>query len=230
MPRIHAVVCRTDTRRSCPKEARWRPAAPATGPRRRVRAPRHGLNRPAAPSSNMRGLPRSESWPAFAGLDRRRQPMEALISSLPGSVTHQLAVEVYLRHCDAGAGACAGCGGRVPCPARRHAAPVIEAAGAGGRGVSARSAGGWAGRGWRCRGLRRWRAGPPGGRAVHRVRAVTVMRVAVGHLRKGSPVVRGIWSVPTGERADASRAGRSQLPPVQARDASPTARRTAWAT
>ncbi len=55
--------------------------------------------------------------------------MEALISSLPGSVTHHLAVEVYLRHCDAGAGACAGCGGRVPCPARRNAAPVIEAAG-----------------------------------------------------------------------------------------------------
>ncbi len=72
---------------------------------------------------------RSGSWPAFAGLDRRRQSMEALISSLPGSVTHRLAAEVYLRHCDAGAGACAGCGGRVPCPARRHATPVIEAAG-----------------------------------------------------------------------------------------------------
>ncbi len=55
--------------------------------------------------------------------------MESLISSLPGSVTYHLAVEVYLRHCDAGAGTCAGCGGRVPCPARRHAAPVIEAAG-----------------------------------------------------------------------------------------------------
>lgn len=55
--------------------------------------------------------------------------MESLISSLPGSVTYQLAVEVYLRHCDAGVGTCAGCGGRVPCPARRHAAPVIEAAG-----------------------------------------------------------------------------------------------------
>ncbi len=55
--------------------------------------------------------------------------MDALISSLPGSVTHQLAVEVYLRHHDAGAGACAECGGRAPCPARRHAAPVIEAAG-----------------------------------------------------------------------------------------------------
>src|SRR6266536_3040493 len=129
MPRIHAVACRTDAQRSCPKEARWRPAAPATEPRRRVGAPRHALIRPAAPSSNMRGHPRSGSWPAFAGLDRRRQPMEALISSLPGSVTHQLAVEVYLRHCDAGAGACAVCGGLVLYPASRHAAPVIEAAG-----------------------------------------------------------------------------------------------------
>src|SRR6266540_5654819 len=129
MPVSDAVACRTDAQRSCPKEARWRPAAPATGPRRRVGAPRHGLIRPAAASSNMRGLPWSWSWPAFAGLDRRRQSMEVLISSLRGSVTHQLAVEVYLRHCDAGAGACAGCGGRVPCPARRHAAPVIEAAG-----------------------------------------------------------------------------------------------------
>jgi hypothetical protein len=42
---------------------------------------------------------------------------------------HQLAVEVYLRHHDAGSGACAECTGRVPCPARRHAALVISTAG-----------------------------------------------------------------------------------------------------
>jgi hypothetical protein len=54
-----------------------------------------------------------------------------LISSLPGSVTHQLGVEVYLRHDDAaiGTGTCALCGHRTPCPARRHATSVIEAAG-----------------------------------------------------------------------------------------------------
>jgi hypothetical protein len=55
--------------------------------------------------------------------------METLISSLPGSVTHQLGVEVYLRHDDAGTSTCALCGHQTPCPARRHAMSVIAAAG-----------------------------------------------------------------------------------------------------
>jgi hypothetical protein len=57
-----------------------------------VGMPQTGLILPAALSSN----PPGRSSPTVAGLSRGRQPTEALISSLPGSVTHRLAVEVYL--------------------------------------------------------------------------------------------------------------------------------------
>jgi|SRR2546429_5273723 len=108
--------------------------------------------------------------------------MEVLISSLPGSVTHRLAVEVYLRHSDAGAGACAECGGRVPCPPRRHAAQVIEAAGEDPRWYDTQAS-----------------AGQPG--------AADARRVAEGHLPSqpaeagGTPVAgRGVEGYAVGGR------------------------------
>ena len=55
--------------------------------------------------------------------------MNVLISTLPGSDVHRLCVEVYLRHHDAGTGACAQCGCPARCPTRLHAASVIVAAG-----------------------------------------------------------------------------------------------------
>lgn len=55
--------------------------------------------------------------------------MKLLISTLPGSGTYKLSVEVYLRHREAEKGSCGACGRVAPCPAQRHAAAVIEAAG-----------------------------------------------------------------------------------------------------
>jgi len=52
-----------------------------------------------------------------------------VIPGLQGSLTHRLSTEVYQRHHDIGTGICAVCGQRTPCPARRHAASVILAAG-----------------------------------------------------------------------------------------------------
>jgi hypothetical protein len=52
-----------------------------------------------------------------------------VIPGLQGSPTHRLSAEVYQRHHDIGTGICAVCGQRTPCPARRHAALVILAAG-----------------------------------------------------------------------------------------------------
>jgi hypothetical protein len=48
---------------------------------------------------------------------------------LRDSLTHQLAVEVFRRHRDAGSGTCCRCGARAPCPTRWRAAAVITAAG-----------------------------------------------------------------------------------------------------
>jgi hypothetical protein len=69
------------------------------------------------------------SWPQPAWLDPGWQATQPLISSLPGSATHQLGVEMYARHHDGGTGRCVACAGPMPCRAYRHAAWVIRAAG-----------------------------------------------------------------------------------------------------
>jgi len=48
-----------------------------------------------------------------------------------GSTFHRTSVELYQRHADRGdgSGRCVTCGQPTPCPARRHAARVIQAAG-----------------------------------------------------------------------------------------------------
>jgi len=51
------------------------------------------------------------------------------ISGLRESMTYRLAVQIYRTHFDPPDGACPQCGLPVPCPPRRHAAAVIEAAG-----------------------------------------------------------------------------------------------------
>ena len=51
------------------------------------------------------------------------------IPGLRGTPTHQLAVQLFQDHHDAGDGRCAKCGLRPPCPAQWHAASVIQAAG-----------------------------------------------------------------------------------------------------
>jgi len=53
----------------------------------------------------------------------------SVIPGLRGSPTHRLSAEVYQRHHDVGTSTCAVCRQRTPCPARRHAAWVILAAG-----------------------------------------------------------------------------------------------------
>jgi hypothetical protein len=58
-----------------------------------------------------------------------RAAMRDVISSLSGSNTHRLALTNFGRHPDGGNGTCAWCGRTTPCPARQHAAAVIEAAG-----------------------------------------------------------------------------------------------------
>jgi hypothetical protein len=49
--------------------------------------------------------------------------------NLDGSSLYLLCVELYETHHDAGTGFCSKCGFPAPCPARRHAAFVIAAAG-----------------------------------------------------------------------------------------------------
>jgi hypothetical protein len=72
---------------------------------------------------------RAELLPAHAAATSDHSPSPSLIGGLYGSPVHRLAVDVYLRHRDAGNGVCGACGCRMPCVAGRNARAVIEAAG-----------------------------------------------------------------------------------------------------
>jgi hypothetical protein len=75
------------------------------------------------------GSPSGRATPARRHPVSRRTDAELVIPGLQGSPTHQLSAEVYQRHHDIGTGLCTVCGQRTPCPARRRAASVIQAAG-----------------------------------------------------------------------------------------------------
>lgn len=53
----------------------------------------------------------------------------AAIPGLRESTMFEVAASLFRRHRDSGTGVCAQCTQRAPCPARRHAALVISAAG-----------------------------------------------------------------------------------------------------
>jgi ATP-binding cassette, subfamily B, multidrug efflux pump len=112
----------------------------------RHKLPRHELPRHAAPEARARAqdigraVASAETsgglyFPSYDPL-RSGEPvvdmpaaMRDVITSLSGSNTHRLAVMNYRRHHDRGDGGCAWCSRTSPCPARLHAAAVIEAAG-----------------------------------------------------------------------------------------------------
>jgi hypothetical protein len=54
---------------------------------------------------------------------------EEYIDGLRDSMTYRLAVQMYRQHHDPPDGVCHRCDRPAPCPPRRHAAAVIEAAG-----------------------------------------------------------------------------------------------------